>query len=220
MDASYCEMEVPKGQADVLRAQTDASNVSDRAKMDVIGHGENASTYLIAGDARCGGDVTDGIGSHTDVPSRHSDMSSIETDANRSANMTENISIPRKRVKLPDPPISAVKQLPDQPNGLSDQTDTSSMQTDMHSTENETETVRKRQTEAQAQYSPVLPRIDMANPTYRWKRVSIGNGYRYVPWNAPVEMPGRTFAFGQLERAGEVIAPSIEGETDGNGDGD
>ena len=33
-------------------------------------------------------------------------------------------------------------------------------------------------------------------------------------------MPGRTFAFRQLERAGEAIAPSIEGETDGNGNGD
>ena len=96
----------------------DASNMSNRAKMDVIGHGENASTYLIAGDARCSGDMTDGIGSHTDVPSQHSDMSTVERDVNRSANATENVSIPQKRGKSPDPPISAVKQLPDQPNGL------------------------------------------------------------------------------------------------------
>ena len=205
----------------------DASNVSNRAKTDVIGHGENASTYLIAGDARCGGDMTDGIGSHMDVPSQHSDMSTVETDVNRSANTTENVSIPQKRAKSPDPPISTVKQLPDQPNGLSNRMDMSSVQTDMHSTgdeteaaENETETVRKHQTEAQAQYSPVSPRIDMANPTYRWKRVSIGNRYGYIPWNAPVETPDRMFAFGQLERAGEAIVPSIEGETDGNGDGD
>ena len=42
----------------------------------------------------------------------------------------------------------------------------------------------------------------------------------YVPWNAPVEAPGRTFAFGELENAVEAIVPNVEGERAGDGDGD
>ena len=37
----------------------------------------------------------------------------------------------------------------------------------------------------------------------------------------PVEVLGRTFEFGRLERAGEAIAPDVEGEmAEGAGDGD
>ena len=42
----------------------------------------------------------------------------------------------------------------------------------------------------------------------------------YLPWNAPVEALGRTFAFRWLESTREVIVPIIEGERAGNGSGD
>ena len=117
-DASYCETDVLKGQADVSRARTDASNVSDRAKTDVTGHGENASTYLSAGDARCSGDETDGVGSHTDVPSRHGDVLSVEMNAILPTNAPENVSIPRKRTKPPDLPVEVAICAPAESDGL------------------------------------------------------------------------------------------------------
>ena len=41
----------------------------------------------------------------------------------------------------------------------------------------------------------------------------------YVPWNAPIEVLGRAFEFGEVKSAGKAIAPIVEGERAGDGDG-
>ena len=47
-----------------------------------------------------------------------------------------------------------------------------------------------------------------------------GDVNMYLPLDAPIEVPSRMFAFGQVEGADEVIAPSFECEGTGDGDGD
>ena len=102
----------------------------------------------------------------------------------------------------------------------SGQTDAPSIETNTVIPENVPENVRSSRKELKPQYSPNVPENGMSKRSSRWRRVSADDITVYIPWNTPVEMPGRTFAFGQLERAGEAIVPSVEGETDGDGDGD
>ena len=87
---------------------------------------------------------------------------------------------------------------------------------------NETGNVRTCRIRRKTENSPNATEIAMAKPASRWRRVGIGDVNVYRPWNAPVEVLGRTFEFGRLKRAGEAIAPSVEGETarDDDGDGD
>ena len=112
--------------------------------------------------------------------------------------------------------------------------DTSSVHTDMHSignstktAENKTESVSKHQTEAQTQYSCVMPGINTANPTYQWKQVSIetetetaenGRGdirtgqinlrKRNSPYTTEVRMPEPTYRWRKVSTGdGEVYVP-------------
>ena len=222
----------PTGEMDESRVQTDASNVSNRPEMAGMSCGEGAGMYLATGDAKHIIEETDGIGSHVDTSSGHSDMPSAETDANRSANMMENVSIPQKKTKLPDLPSRSARMPPDKPNGIGDVTDMSSAPTDGPCVETETETavnemgnVSTCQTDKETQNSPNRHEITMPELPGQWRKVSIG-GDVYVPWNTPVEALGtanRTFAFGQVESGDEAIAPGAEGEMAegaGNGGGD
>ncbi|KIM62811.1 hypothetical protein SCLCIDRAFT_24644 [Scleroderma citrinum Foug A] len=96
-----------------------------------------------------------------------------------------------------------------EPDGRGNLADTSSMYTDMHSIgngtetpENETVNIRKCQIGQKTRNSPNATEIAMPEPASRWRRVGVGDV--------------------KLERAGEAIAPSVEGETacDDDGDGD
>ena len=99
--------------------------------------------------------------------------------------------------------------------------DSPSIETDMETPENETVNVSMCRIERRTQDSPYTLEIVMAKPTRRWERVSIEGVDIHIPWNVPVEVLGRTFEFGQLERAGEAIVPDVEGEmAEGAGDGD
>ena len=65
------------------------------------------------------------------------------------------------------------------------------------------------------------PKNGMPKCTYRWRKVSAGDGDVYVPWNVPIEVLGRTFEFRRLESGVEAIVLSnIEGERAGDGDQD
>ena len=215
-----------RGQTDVSRGQMDTLSVSNRAVTTGLSHNEGAGTYLAARDAKRNVNLTNGVGSHADMPSGDGDVLSVQTRAIKPADATEIVSIPQKKPKLPDIPDRATRGRPDEPNGLGNLADTSSIRTYVHcvgngtkTAENETESISKRQTEAQTQYSPVTPGIDTANPTYQWKRVSIGNGNGNVPWNTPVEALDQMFAFGEAESRGEAIVPVVEGERAGDSDG-
>ena len=75
-----------------------------------------------------------------------------------------------------------------------------------------------------------MAEIETSKRSRQWKGVSAEGVDIYLPWDAPVEVPSRTFAFGQVEgaeeaialnveRAGEAIAPNV-GERAGDGGGD
>ena len=120
-----------------------------------------------------------------------------------------------------------VKCKPDKPDGCGNPADTSTMQTDGHSVETntnkpeiETLNVSNRQNNWEPQNSLYMPEIETHKHARRWRKVSINNGDVYLPWNAPVEAPSRTFAFGQPESGDKVIAPDFECEGAGDGDGD
>ena len=226
-DASSRKTDVSSNQADGSADQTDTLIVSNGAEMAGISCGEVASTYLGAGDAKRSGDATDGIGIQADVSTRHRDTSNVETDARISANEPESISIPREKAKPPDSPIGTTRGHPDKPNGCGNHADRSSVPTKVHSignerepAANETGNVRTCRIRPKMKNSPNECEIAMPEPTYRWRKVSAGDGDIYVPWNMPVEVPSRTFVFGQVEGADEAIAPSFECEGAGDGDGD
>ena len=87
---------------------------------------------------------------------------------------------------------------------------------------NETGNVRTCRIRWKTENSPNATEIATAKPASRWRRVGVGDVNVHLPWNAPVEALGRTFEFRRLKRAGEAIAPSVEGKTarDDDGDGD
>ena len=89
--------------------------------------------------------MMDGIGSPADTSTGHGEVPSVKMNVIKPANETETISIPRKKVKLPDSPISAIRWLPDEPDGcinlmdgIESQTDMSSGHLDMPSVKTET----------------------------------------------------------------------------------
>jgi len=136
-----------KGQPDALKAgtdtpslQMDALNVSNRAETNVISHGDNLGTYLDAGDAKHIPDKTDGISSHADMLSWHSNVASIALNVDSTANMPENVRMPRKKVKLPDIHMEAAWQRSDKPNGCKNHADVSSARTDSQTVGDDTNT--------------------------------------------------------------------------------
>ena len=96
-----------------------------------------ALAYLGGGDAKCGVDAMNGIGSHTDVLSRHWDVPSIKANTITPANTLEIIRMPQKKNNPPDSPIEAAMQPSDGPNSVRDHTDGLSAQKDMHCIEND-----------------------------------------------------------------------------------
>lgn len=69
--------------------------------------------------------------------------------------------------------------------------------------------------EVQTNNSPDTPENKQFKPADRWT-LSVGDGDKDVPSNAPVEVLGtasRRIAFGEIVSADEPIAASVEGET-------
>ena len=228
-----CRPDGLRGQADGSTAQTDAPSASNRPEMVVVSHSDGAGTYLSAGDAKRGVTETNGIETHADASIGRGDAQSIKTDTDISANETQIVRLPRKKVKPPDLPSRSARTPPDEPDGRGNLVDTSSVYTDTHSVGNKTEragneskNVRKRQNGSKTRNSPYTTEIVMSERASRGRRVSVGNSDVHLLWNAPVEAPSQTFAFGQLESGDKAIAPDIgseraeDGDGDRNGDGD
>ena len=95
-----------------------------------------ALAYLGGGDTKRGVDATNGIGSHTDMLSRHWDVPSVETNAITPANAPEIVRMPRKKNNPPDSPIEAAMQPSDGLNSVRDHTDGLSARKDTHCIEN------------------------------------------------------------------------------------
>jgi len=215
------------GQADGLRGLTDVLRTSNNAETDGMSSGEGAETYLGAGDAKRIVNAMGGVGSHANASSGHTDVPNVQTNANKPANTPEIVSIPRKREKPPDSPMETARRRPDEPNGCGSHADASSARTHAHCVGNKTETagneaehVRTRRNGSRTQNSPNAIDIATAKLPRRWRKVSIGGGDVYVPFNAPIAIPMRRIVFGRPESGDEAIAPSLEGERAGDGDGD
>ena len=127
-------------QTDELRGQMYVLNQSNNTEMAGISHGDSAGTYLGAGDAKCGVEVTNGVESQTDMLIGRGDVPSVETDPNKPAKAPENVSITRKKDKPPNLPMEAARQHSNELNACGDQTDTPIAHTDMHTIGDETKT--------------------------------------------------------------------------------
>ncbi|KIM62609.1 hypothetical protein SCLCIDRAFT_24903 [Scleroderma citrinum Foug A] len=90
-----------------------------------------------------------------------------------------------------------------QADGIESQMDVSSGHSDMPSIET----------------NPTKPENETEIPIRRWRSVSIEDIDVYVPWNAPIEVLGQAFEFGEVESAGKAIAPIVKGERAGDGNG-
>ena len=218
-------------QTDEPRGQTYVPNQSNNAEMAGISHGDGAGTYLGAGDVKCGVKVTNGIGSQTDMSIGHGDVPSVETDPNKPTKAPENVSITRKKDKPPNLPMEAARRRSNKLNTCRDQTDMPIARTDMHTVgdktktaENETEIISMQQNSLKTRDLLYTPENETPKSICRRRRVSAGNGDVHLPWNVPVGVLGRMFAFGQPESRGEaIVLRDVEGETAegaGNGGGD
>jgi len=155
------QTETSEGQANVSRAQTDASNASNKAETVGISHGDGASTYLGAMDAKRGVDATDGVGSHTDTSNGLTDVPSVQMDAITTANATQNVSTGPTEPKPPDLPGEGGRWAPTEPNGFYSHADMAighgdaqSIQTDALMPANVPETVSIRPLELKTPNSP------------------------------------------------------------------
>jgi len=155
------QTETSEGQANVSRAQTDASNASNKAETVGISHGDGASTYLGAMDAKRGVDATDGIGSHMDASNGLTDVPSVQMDAITTANVTQNVSTGPTEPKPPDLPGEGGRWAPTEPNGFYSHADMAighgdaqSIQTDALMPANAPETVSIRPLELKTPNSP------------------------------------------------------------------
>ena len=185
---------------------------------------------LPSGPAKWTPDVPDGCRSHADTSSVHMDAYCIGNDTTTAVNAPENVSIPRNESKTQDSPIETAKRHPDEPNGRGSRADGSSARmhaycvgNEMETAGNEAERVRTRRDGLRTRNSPSAIEIATAKLPSRWRKVSIGGGDVYVPCNAPVaaiETASRNFVFGRPESGDEAIAPIVEGERAGDGDGD
>jgi len=126
--------------------------------------------------------------------------------------------------------METAKWTPYMPNGSGSHADGSSVHTDTQSvgnaTEmagNEAERVRTHQNGSTTRNSPNAIEIATPKRANRWRKVSVDGGDVYVPRNAPVaaiETANRNIVFGRAESGDKAIAPSVEGERAGDGDGD
>ena len=89
----------------------------------------------------------------------------------------------------------------------------------MQTAADEAERVRTRRMGSRTRNSPNANEIATPERTYRWRKVSADGIDVYIPWNAPITIPRRKIVFGRAESGGEAIAPSIESERAGDGDG-
>jgi len=165
----------------------------------------------------------DGCRDCADRSSVHTDTQNVQTDVIILADESKRVRTPPNDSKTPNLPNEAARQRSDEPNACGSPTDASSVRTDTYSiaaktemAENASECVRTPPSNSKMQDSPHGRENEMPKYIYRWKRVSIGDGDTYVPWNAPIDRTSRKFVLGRVEGGDEAIAPSVEGERAGD----
>jgi len=167
-----------------------------------------------------------GYRNRADTSSVHTDVHSVENDARTAENDSRIVRTRQNEPKTQSSPMETARWTPDAPNGCGSHADGSSARTHAYCAGNgretpakEAERVRMLQNGSTTQNSPETHETATPKPTNRWRKVSVGNGDVYVPWNAPIETASRNFVFGRVQSGDEAIAPIVEGERAGDGDG-
>ena len=224
------QTDVSNGQTDLPTVQTDANKPANTPDSISTPRKREKPPDSPIGPAKRRPHEPNGCSGHTDGSTARTDVQSVGNDAETTVNATEIVSTPRKKTKPPNSPISAAKWYPDEPNGCGSRADGLSVRTGVQSVGNATETaadeserVRTHRIKSRTRNSPNGRNTATPKRPRRWKRVSTGGVDAYVPRNAPVapiEAASRIFVFGRPESGDEAIAPSVEGERAGDGDGD
>jgi len=215
------------GHSDVPCVDTDTITPANMPEIVSIPRKRTKPPDLPIGAAKRTPDKPNGCGDHMDGPSVHTDVHSVGTGTQMAANETEHVRMHRIGLQTKNSPVENEQPCSDEPDGCRSHADRSSAHTDTRSignatetAENETETVRTRQNGSRTQNSPNVIDIAMPELPGRWRKVSIGGGDVYVPFNAPIAIPTRRIVFGRPESGDEAIAPSVEGERAGDGNSD
>jgi len=218
------------GHTDVPSVQTDALTTANETETVSIPRKREKPPDSPVEAAKQHSDEPNGSRNRADTSSVCRDAQSVGNGPETTTDAPQTVRKPQNESKTKNSPMETTRRRPDEPNGCGSRADGSSACTDVHSVGNATETaangtetVRTRQTNEKTRNSPNGREIATPEVARRWRKVSIGGGDVYVPCNAPVEALGtanRRIVFGRVESGVEAIAPSLEGERAGHGDGD
>jgi len=215
------------GHADVPNVQTNANKPANATETVSIPPKPKKPPDLPGKGARWAPDEPNGYGTRADTFSVRRDTYRVGNDTETPAIAPEDVRTPRNNSKTRNSPMETARWTPDAPNGCGSHADASSRRTDAYCVGNDTQTaaneaesVRTRRMGSKTQNSPVAHGIVTAKRPRRWKMVSVEEVHVYVPWNASIETASRNFVFGRVESGDEGIAPNVEGERAGDGDGD
>ncbi|KIM66801.1 hypothetical protein SCLCIDRAFT_1210857 [Scleroderma citrinum Foug A] len=118
------------GGVDVSRGQADIPGMSNHAETAILGHRDDPSTHLGAGDVKHDVDEMDGLGSHMDALSGCTDTPSVQTNALIPRDASDTVSIPRTKPKPPNLPGEGARLALNKLNDFGSHTDVLSLQTD------------------------------------------------------------------------------------------
>ena len=155
----------------------------------------------------------------TDASSICTDMCSVETDMKTAENALKNVRTGPNDSKTRNSPAGSATSHSEDPNTFRNHTDMHSAETDAHAAANDAKDVRKGQNCSKPQNSLKSPENGMPKSTRRRRIVSIDDINIYVPWNTPVEVPGRMFAFGRFEGGDQGMAVRNVEQRAGDSDG-
>ena len=232
MDGAGIHVDASSGRGDALSVETNALTTANETQIVSIPRKREKPPDPPMDTARMAPDEPNGCRNRINALSMHTDAYSVGIERKTAANETESVRTRRNHSKTQDLPVEAALCTPDVSNGdgnacgkhtdtLSMHTDTHSVETVMEMAEKDTRNVRMRRADSRMRNSPKTIKIAMAKPIGRWRTVSASCINVHVPLNVPVVVPGRTLAFGEVESSRDkAIAPNVEIERAGDGDGD
>ena len=189
-----------------------------------LGSGEILCMYL--GGMWMRADDANRPGNGADGSSYQTDGSTGQTDASNASNGPEMAGMSCGEGAGTYLGTGDAKRDGDKTDGIGSHTDLPtghgdipSVANDMNISANDRRNIRMRQNESRTRNSLCTLENETSKHATRWRRVSAAGVDVYIPWNAPIEALGRTFEFGEADSRDEAIAPSLEGERAGDGDG-
>ena len=190
-----------------------------------IPHVRLGGTSCHAGDANCLGNRADTSRYQPDGLRGLTDGSGGLMDALNALNKAEMAGMSHGEGASTYLSIGDTKCLVTETDGIETRADASIGRGDIPSVETETETAENDSTnvrcriDSKTRNSPYTLENETPKRSYRWRKVSAGDGDVYVPLNTPVAAPSQNFVFGQVKSGDKPIVASVEGKRAGGGDG-